>query len=145
MTTNNDRISALENFNAKTGCSMESIKERQKEEAGKHENYRTDVHKRFGNTGNRINELQANVMEHRSIEARRVDSIEARVDNSEKISEEIKAVFKELVATVSEIKEYIVQEKAGRSTARQFAKFIVQLAAFAVTLIAIIKYFKIPV
>ena len=116
------------------------IKERQKEESEKHEQYRIDVHDRLTKThGMFLIHIDKN--NDKSVElTRRIDSVEHSLQNQGAFIAEFKKAVVELTQAVNSIKTYIAKNDTRRGLWHTMFLDGCRLAAFVLAVLAILKY-----
>jgi hypothetical protein len=121
---------------------IKNVELRISDESKRQESHRSAVHGRFNELGNRVNYDKQEIRERFEKEARRTDAIEHNVENMNSIIKEFKIFGEEVTGAINEVKEYIITSKAKDGFLKQMAHFVARLFAFAVTIIAILKYME---
>jgi len=124
----------------KTGIEM--LSKQHKDASDIFERYRTDVHTRFEKTGNTINLGDIRLADKLEAETRRIDAVEHDIKNTALLLKEFKEFGKDITLAISEIKEYIIADKAKSGMGAKILEHIFKLATFGLTVIGIITYLK---
>lgn len=110
----------------------------------KHEDYRQSVHGRLNEVHGMINKTQRDIQDDINRCARRVDAIEQNVHNIDKIvdkvADKLETFGKEVTEAITKLERTVQRNTTEKNTWQDMGAFVGKLAAFAVTVIAILKY-----
>jgi len=133
---------------AKLEGRVESLKSDFEKSNDLHEGYRDKVHERLNQSHTMFNREQLERMEADNRNSRRIDSVEHSVQTIDKIVDKVVDKFesfgREVTNAITKLEKTVEKNSVQRSTEKQTWKeastFLVKLAAFALTIIGILKY-----
>ena len=110
----------------------------------RHEEYRTNVHDRFGNIHTLYNTSRDQIMSELTKQIRRIDNLEHSIGAIDKIVQkvvdEFKAFGSEVTAAISKLEKAVEKANTRRAATQEIAIFVLKLTGFAATVIGIIEY-----
>ena len=125
-----------------TKTRLSTVEKRQIEESAKHETYRKDVHKRLEDVHSVLNLSRHDYVKQIEGVNRRVDGIEHITQNQSELLSDFKIFIGEATETFTSIKDYMIKQEAKSNLKTQIMSYTVKLAAFALTVLSIVKYIK---
>lgn len=119
---------------------LDNIEKRQKEESDKQESYRVAAHDRLKDVHSQVNMLRIESLKRDEEINRRVDAVEYTTQATAEIIVDFKQFIKGATETFADIKKYINTQEGKSTYKSQTIAFVFKLAAFAATILAILKY-----